>query len=151
MGRFVRVTLSLLVWVSLTLTCQGHDLGVMHLGVHFALFAHHDRGQVEIGERPSDLPSSVQILVAPVFSSANRELALSPSALNKETPSDIKSCVIGPSSGSPEGGDIITLGADEGIDKAASLPQLFHHESRGVAVLATQSSLPPEEPPPRGA
>jgi hypothetical protein len=137
----------LLVWVNLTLTCQGHDVGQHHSGVHIALFGDHDEA-----EQPGQSAQEQEIghgTAQPANVATER--AMSTAASDETELSVMRTCLVGPLSGSPEGGDIITTGAGDTMGTPARIPPFSVYDAPGEMLLVKQAFALPEKPPPRAS
>ena len=56
--------------------------------------------------------------------------------------------MVGPLSGTPEGGDIITTGAGDTLWTPERIPQFSHYDAPGEVPLLAQAFSLPEKPPP---
>lgn len=147
----------LLVWVNLTLTCQGHDVGQHHTGVHIAIFGDHDedhgvdRSEIEQSGQPAHA-QEIDYSNSSVHTTHKSEMgdaASSPASSIEGEPTTARGCMIGPSSGTPEGGDIGTIGAGDKEVVATQIPPLTLHVPACDMPLFAQAFTLPEEPPPR--
>lgn len=160
-----RLLIAALVFVNLTITCQGHDLGDSHSSLHISVIVLdgekpvpgqsagaaglHGAEESSIHGRATAVSSAGRMLAH--AGGGEREKGVTEAASSPWLPEPsgrIRVCTVGPDSGSPEGTGLFlisTLLMDDGPPEKG----LTYLEVAESLRLTAQARLGPPPPPPR--